>query len=269
MSDSKLITLDEAVRLVTPGMTLCLGGMTLYRRPMAFVRGLLAQPAPPRGLTLLAFTAGMESDLLLGAGCVATIRTCYFGLEIFGFAPMFSALSGQGAFTILEETEASIAAGLRATLNGLPMLPSTAWIGTDLPALRPDVRTLSDPISGTTLTAFPAIRPDVTVLHALVADRGGNVRLNANWGIDREAALAAETVIVTAEMIVDRLTEDVTIAAPVISAVVHAPRGAWPTSCYPLYPIDGLEILRYVDTCVAGDFSGYLKGFLAGERSGG
>jgi acyl CoA:acetate/3-ketoacid CoA transferase alpha subunit len=89
----KLISLAEAVRLVEPGQMLALGGMTLYRRPVAFVHALLKrfkQTGQPGKLTLFAFTAGLESDLLVGAGLIQRVRTCYFGLEIFGLAPMFT-----------------------------------------------------------------------------------------------------------------------------------------------------------------------------------
>ena len=41
---SKLISMDQAVQSVAPGSTLGLGGMTLYRRPVAFARALLADP---------------------------------------------------------------------------------------------------------------------------------------------------------------------------------------------------------------------------------
>ncbi|MBN1965475.1 MAG: CoA transferase subunit A, partial [Anaerolineae bacterium] len=80
------VSLEEAAQLIQPGQTLALGGMTIYRRPLAFVRALLARPDRPRNLTLLNFMAGFESDLLVGAGCVARTRTCYFGLEAFGLA---------------------------------------------------------------------------------------------------------------------------------------------------------------------------------------
>lgn len=262
MPNSKLISLTEAAALVEPGMTLAVGGVTLYRRPVAFVRALLSRPDRPRDLTLLSFTAGYECDLLVGAGLVRAVRTCYFGLEIFGFAPMFTALAAQGdSLTIIEESETSLAAGLRATMNGLPFLPSTAWVGTGLPSLRPDVQTVTDPYNGQTLTAFPAIQPDVCVIHALVADLAGNVRLNANAGIDRELPLASKLTIITTEEIVDHLTENVSIAAPIVSHIVHAPRGAWPTSCYPLYPVGGGELMRYVDACNAGAFGEYLTAF--------
>ncbi len=64
------MTLQEAADFVQDGMTIALGGMTVYRRPVAFVKALLRRDPRPRDLTLLCFTAGYESDLLVGAGCV-------------------------------------------------------------------------------------------------------------------------------------------------------------------------------------------------------
>lgn len=253
---NRLISLDEAAALVRSGDTLALGGNMLYRRPVAFVRALLRRPDPPRDLTLLAITAGYESDLLVGAGLVSRTRTCYFGLEAFGFAPMFTAAVQAGRCTVIEETEASLAFGIRAQMAGVGFMPSPAWRGTDLPALRPDVKMIADPYSGEELVAFPAIRCDVAVIHALAADRLGNTRLNKNVGIDPELAVIARTVIITAETVVDRLDE-ADLPGALVDVVVEAPRGAWPTSCYPRYPIGGDELLRYLDACAAGAFDGY------------
>jgi glutaconate CoA-transferase subunit A len=257
--DDRQISLAKAASLVKTGDTLALGGNMLYRRPVAFVYELLRQREPPRDLTLLCFTAGYESDLLVGAGCVSRTRTCYFGLEVFGFAPMFTQAANQGLLHIVEETEASLAFGIRAQMAGVGFMPSTAWVGTDLLALRPDIKTISDPYSGEELVAFPAISCDVAVIHALVADRQGNTRLNKNLGIDPELAIIAPQVIVTAEEVVDSLTGDVQVPGTMVTAVVHAPRGAWPTSCYPDYPIGGGELLRYIEACANGQFESYLQ----------
>ena len=267
---NKLVPLPEAAALVRPGDTLALGGMTLYRRPVAFVCELLrralahgdAQATRPDNLTLLCFTAGYESDLLVGAGLIRRVRTCYFGLEAFGFAPMFTECANRGALEIVEETEASLAFGLRATLAGVGFMPGLGWLGTDLPRLRPDVRTVIDPYSGEELMAFPAIQCDVAVIHALQADKTGNARIGKNHGVDVELSLVARTVIITAEEVVEELpTADV--VGLTVAAVAHAPRGAWPTSCHPLYPVGGDELLRYVDDCGAGNFAAYAQRFLA------
>lgn len=245
----KRISIQQAAQEVPSGCTLALGGMTIYRRPMAFVRALLRRfraEGHPDGLTLLAFTAGPESDLLVGSRMVARVRTCYFGLEIFGLAPMYTYYASRGELEILEETEASLAAGLRAQMAGIGFMPARAWLGTDLPRLRPDVRTVRDPYNGEELMAFPSIRSDVAVIHALRADPSGNAQIGANRGVDEELVLTAGQVIVTAEEIVPSL-EKADIVAPLVHGVIHAPQGAAPTSCHPFYPLDGEALLAYAE----------------------
>lgn len=255
----KVITIEEAVRLVGSGDTLALGGMTIYRRPVAFVRALIAQSRAPRDLTLLAFTGGFAADLLVGAGLVRRSRTCYFGLESFGLAPMFTAAAHAGLLEIVEESEASISSGLRAHMAGVGFMPSRAWLGTDMPRARPDVRTVQDPYSDEELMAFPAIGCDVAVIHVLRADRHGNAVLGGNPTIDLELTMVARHVVLTAEEVVEALDAPIDLVSHPVSAVVSAPHGAWPTSCYPRYPLDGAEILRYIDACNAGAFADYVR----------
>ncbi len=246
---SKLIGMEEAVCMVSTGMMLAVGGLTLYRRPNAFVRCLLKRHQrlkEPVDLTLLAFTGGYECDLLVGAGMVSRIRSCYFGLEIFGLAPMFTYAANHGEIDVIEETEASLSFGLRAQMAGIGFMPGRGWLGTDLPRLRPDVRTVTDPYNGEELVAFPAIRPDVAVIHALQADPDGNAIIGTHKGVDEELSLTAGKVIITAEEIVPQLNRS-DLVAPFTDAVVHAPLGARPTSCHPLYPIDGEALLAYTD----------------------
>ncbi|MBM4425330.1 MAG: CoA transferase subunit A [Chloroflexi bacterium] len=258
---SKIIPLSETPALVPPNATLGLGGMTLYRRPVAFVRELIRHSNSnpnSNSLTLLAFTASYESDLLVGAGLVKRVRSCYFGLEAFGLAPMFTQAANLGEIEIIEETEASLAFGIRAALANVGFMAGRGWLGTDLPTLRPDVKTVTDPYNGETLIAYPAIHCDVAVIHALKADRAGNAIIGGNMGVDVELAILADTTIITAEEIVDSL-ERADIPGPAVRAVAHAPRGAWPTSCHPLYPLGGGELLNYIDACNSEGFDDYVR----------
>ncbi len=254
----KTTTLSEAVKVVQDKHTLALGGMTIYRRPVQFVRALIQRESPPKNLTLLAFTSSLAGDMLVGAGLVTRSRCCYFGLETFGLAPMFTSAVSAGKLTVIEESEASIASGLRAQMGGVGFMPSRAWQGTDMFAARPDVKTITDPYTNAQLTAFPAIGCDVAVIHALEADSFGNTVLGGNPSIDFELATIARHVIITTERVVDNVTTPIDIPGHVVTAVVPLSRGAWPTSCYPLYPIDGHEILRYIAACNAGNFNDYV-----------
>ncbi len=256
----KTISLTEAAALVKSGDTLALGGMNLYRRPAAFVRELLKTDV--RDLRLLSFTGSYESDLLIGAGRVKTIRTCYCGLEAFGLAPMFTKLAAGGALNVIEESESSLAFGLRATLAGVGFMPGQGWIGTDMLKVRPDVKVIDDPYTGQPVVAFPAVKCDVAVVHAPIADRFGNARLRGNLAVDQELSLVADRTIVTAEEIVDQLDAPIELTGFAVKAVVHAPRGAWPTSCYPNYALDGEELLRYIDACAAEKFDDYVRALI-------
>jgi glutaconate CoA-transferase subunit A len=251
MTIDKRISLHDAIEtLDLDGKTLALGGVTLYRRPMAFSLALLnhyRHKPKPQELTLLSFTAGVESDILIGAGMVTNTRSCYFGLEAFGLAPHFTSAAASGEINIIEETEASLAFGIRATLAGVGFMPSNAWQGTDLFQLRPDVKTILDPYSGEELTAFPAVECDIAVIHALEADPHGNAIIGGNLGVDRELSLAAGHVVVTADRISPNLSKT-DIIGPAVHAVIETPKGAWPTSCHPLYPLDSEAILRYTES---------------------
>jgi glutaconate CoA-transferase subunit A len=243
----KQISIQEAIDLIPSKCCLAIGGMTLYRRPVALVLALLKhhlQTGKPEGLTLLTITAGYESDLLVGAGMISKVRTCYFGLEIFGLAPMFTYFANHGDIEILEETEASIAFGLRAQLARVGFMPGRGWIGTNLPGLRPDVQTIIDPYRGETLMAFPAIQPDVAIIHAIRSDPDGNAQIGKNKGIDEELSMTARKVILTTEELVPEI-QNADLVSPWVHHVVLAPQGAAPTSCYPLYPLDGERILKY------------------------
>ena len=250
-----------AVSHVKDGQTLALGGMTIYRRPVAFAAALARQTTPPRDLTLLAFTGGFAADLLVGSCMVSRSRCCYFGFEIFGLAPNFTSAASDGRLKIIEESEASIANGLRAAMGGVGFMPSRAWQGTDMFLARPDVKTIEDPYTGEKVTAFPAISCDVAVIHVLKADKAGNAILGGNPTIDLELATIADIVILTAEEIVDQIDDNIEIFGQMVTDVVYAPGGAWPTSCYPLYPIDGEEILRYIKACNQGEFATYMASF--------
>lgn len=264
MRTNRYVSMEMAAAAVHDSATLALGGMTLYRRPLAFVKALLRREERPRDLTLLSFTGGIESDLLIGAGCVKAVRSAYFGLEAFGLAPMFTRFAQQQQITLIEETEASIVMGIRAGIAGSGFLPSRAWLGTELPKLRPDVKTIRDPYSGEEMLAFPAIACDVAVIHGLAGDRRGNVLVNNNLGIDLELVYLADKVIATVERVVDevtRTTDGVIIPYPGCDMLVEAPFGAAPTSCYPLYPLDGEAILSYTEACNAGAYEDFLKSF--------
>ena len=258
---NKILSLDDAVNLIKDNTFLALGGFTLYRRPTKFILQFLKKNTA-KNLNVLTFTAGIETDLLVGFERVNTIRTCYAGLEIFGFAPMFKKFAEQKKIRIIEETEASICFGLRASLADVDFMPGKGWFNTDMLKLRPEVQVVKSPYSEKHYVAYPRIDPEICVLHAQNVDKDGNAQLIGNLAIDRELALASKTTIVTAENIVetDKLIPDkVSIPGCAVKYIVHVPNGAKPTSCYPFYNVNGEWLLRYIESCYYDKMKEYIS----------
>jgi len=267
----KLTALDDAARLVRDGDIVGIGGMTLYRKPMGFVRALAR--AGTKDLTLLAFTCAFEAEILAAAGALSTLRTCYFGLEFLGLAPQLRRAAETSAIRIVEETEYTIALGLQAALMCVPYLPSRdCEVGTDYFRIRPDLRRAPCPVTGEMLTWFPAVAPRVAIIHAPLADEHGNTWLGGQHCVDSQLAMAADVTIVTAERIATRAEiRDAQGGAGLVSfmvdAVVELPGGAHPTSCYPDYPLDVVHIARYLKGARRRETPAYLDRYVNGPAS--
>ncbi|HEX4986812.1 MAG TPA: CoA-transferase [Burkholderiales bacterium] len=197
-------------------------------------------------------TSGLQADILVGAGAVATLETSAMTFGEFGAAPCFTAALKEGRLNMKDATCPAIYAALQAAEKGLPFIPLRGLLGTDLLRSRPDWKVIDNPFApGDAIVALPAIRPDVALFHARCADRTGNVFI----GREREVLLmahAAKTTLVTVEEIVDGdLLDDPDRAGAVlpaiyVDAVAAAPRGAWPLAFADRYPIDDAAMRRYL-----------------------
>ncbi len=128
-------------------------------------------------------------------------------------------------------------------------MPIRGLEGSDIPESS-GFRRVKDPYSSEELYAIPAIRPDVAVIHVHEADQMGNARIYGSPGYDLAMVEAAKTVILTAERILPTeafatLPELTRVPFFIVHAVVHAPRGAWPTGCAPDYDVDEAGIDHY------------------------
>lgn len=256
------ISLAELPSLIRDGDSVAIGGMTLYRRPVALVRELLR--AGRSGLEWITLTGGFETDLALGAGAIAKLRSCYVGFESFGLAPMFTLGAREGSFELVEETEVTLALGLRAALSKVDFLPHRAVLGTDVERARPDLKRVKSPYSDEEYLAVPALRPRVALLHALEADPEGNLWLGGNLGIDLELALLAEVVVVSVEARVEKLSQPLAeVAGGSVTHLIECPQGARPGSCWPHYPLAVTDLIEYLAAAGLGSFEAYLEEFLA------
>jgi glutaconate CoA-transferase subunit A len=276
---SKLISLQEAVALVEDDEMIAMGGNTLSRTPSSFARELVRQGR--RGLRLIKTAGAYDIDLLCAAGAVAEIQSGYIGYEnVFGMAPSYRHGVESGAVRVVEHACYSVIAGLRASSYGLPSQPINGFDGSDTPALS-DFRYIDDPYTGKKVLMIPRIRPDWGVVHVQHADAEGNARIDGGPFEDVLISRASEGLIITAERIVEtdffrKKPERTNFPAFMTRAVVHAPGGAAPASCYPTYDIDvdavaaflqaakSPETLRgHLDEWRERDYSGAIKA--AGE----
>lgn len=261
----KIVSLEEALDLVADGNTVGLGGMTLYRRPMAAVRDLIRRKM--KDLTIVSFAAAVETDMLIGAGSVGTVRCCYLGMEFLGLAPNFRRAVESGRLEVVEETELTLGGALLAAMQMSTFHAVRELLGTDILKVRSDLKVISCPITGAPVVAIPALRPDVAIIHVQKADQDGNAQIVGQLCIDKQLAAVAQKVILTAERIVD--TEEIVnhpakaqIVNFDVDAVVRVPFGAHPTSCYPYYTLDIPHLQEYMDFAEAGQFDRYLEKYV-------
>jgi glutaconate CoA-transferase subunit A len=230
-----------------------------------------------RGLHLVCVpTSGLQADLLIGAGCVATIETSAVTLGEFGLAPRFTAAVKAGTIEPKDATCPAIHAGLQAAQKGIPFMPLRGVLGSDLVSHRDDWKVIDNPFAeaaGDPILLLPAIRPDVALFHAPRADRHGNVWIGPQRELMTMAHAAKET-LVTVEAIVegDLLASDETAAGTIpslyVSAVAEAEFGARPLAFWDAYPAEAAQISEYVRLARSEDgFARYVARYLGGAEA--
>lgn len=198
-------------------------------------------------------TGGMQTDMLIGAGCVETVETSGVSLGEFGQAPNFGAAVKSGAVTVMDATCPAIYAALQAGEKGIPFIPFRGLIGSDLLRFRPDWKVIDNPFGqNDPIVLLPALRPDVALFHAPKADRQGNVWVGrcAEARIMAHAALA--TLVTVEELVDDNLMEDPALAPATLSslyvdAFAVAPRGAAPLALPGIYDGDADRLAHYAE----------------------
>jgi glutaconate CoA-transferase subunit A len=245
----KRISLSEAAARVPDGATVAVGGNLLHRGPFALVRELARQGK--RELEIVKTAGAYDVDLLAAAGCLRAASCGFVGFENeFGMAPSYRRAVEGGAVEAKEHACYTVIQGLRAAAYGLPFMPAAGFTGSQLPEAR-GFKRVADPYTGEEVVAVPRLRPDVALIHVPEADVAGNGRVYGTQFEDALMARAAATVILTAERIVDtaelaRRPELTLIPGVFVHAVVHAPGGAWPGSCHPLYDYDAEAVVSYL-----------------------
>jgi glutaconate CoA-transferase subunit A len=122
-----------------------------------------------------------------------------------------------------------------AGASNLPFLPIRSYYESDLPKANPRIVPIESPYGDGTVYAVPPLKPDVSIVHAQRADADGNAQIWGVLGCQKEAAFAADRVIVVVEELVDgavvrRDPNRTIIPGLIVDAVVVEPK-----ACHPSY----------------------------------
>ncbi|HET9617683.1 MAG TPA: CoA-transferase [Pseudolabrys sp.] len=238
---AQITTLSVAVKAaVHDGDIVALEGFT-HLIPHAAGHEIIRQGR--KHLTLIRMTPDLIYDQMIGMGCVDKLIFSWGGNPGVGSLHRFREAIEQGwpnKIAIEEHSHAAMANAYEAGAAGLPLAVFRGYIGTDLPKVNPNIKSIVCPFTGERLAAIPSHRPDVAVIHAQRADRKGNVMIEGVLGVQKEAVLASKRQVVTVEEIVDELPERslnaVVLPHWTVSHVVEVPGGAFPSYAQGYYP---------------------------------
>ena len=247
----QLGTLQEVIhQYVDRGQSVALEGFT-HLIPFAAGHEILRQKK--RDLHLIRMTPDLIYDQLIGAGCARELTFSWGGNPGVGsLHRLRDAVENDWPqpIKINEHSHAGMAAAYTAGAARLPFGMLRGYVGTDLSQVNGQIREVRCPYTDVAVATVPAINPDVTVLHAQAADRQGNVLIRGIVGAQKEAALAARTLIVTVEEVVESLSAAMNaIVLPywVITAIAVVPMGAYPSYAHGYYARDNAFYRRWDD----------------------
>jgi glutaconate CoA-transferase subunit A len=257
-------------RFVPDGASVALEGFT-HLIPFAAGHEIIRQRR--RDLHLIRMTPDLIYDQMIGMGCARKLTFSWGGNPGVGSLYRLRDAVENGwphPLQLDEHSHAGMAAAFCAGAARLPFGTLRGYLDTDLAAHNPNIRRVECPFTGELLAAVPALNPDVAILHAQRADREGNVAILGILGASREAAMAAKTLIVTVEEIVDELPPAMNgIVLPhwVVSAVVHSRGGAYPSYAQGCYARDNAFYQRW-DTIAREreSFLAWMDRHVAGTR---
>jgi glutaconate CoA-transferase, subunit A len=240
---AEFLTLREAVaRYVKAGDRVALEGFT-HLIPFAAGHEIIRQAVT--NLTLIRMTPDLIYDQMIGCGCAAKLVFSWGGNPGVGsLHRLRDAVEREWPrpLAIEEHSHAAMAHAYAAGAAGMPCAILRGYVGSDLPGVNPNIRTVTCPFTGEPLAAVPALRMNTTIIHAQKADRDGNVLISGIVGVQKEAVLAAEHAVVTVEEVVDDLgttgTNAVVLPFWCVDAIAVAPGGARPSYAHGYYQRD-------------------------------
>jgi glutaconate CoA-transferase subunit A len=270
----KVMTADEVASELRDGMTIGIGGWGSRRKPMALVRAILRSGVAD--LTVVSY-GGPDVGLLVAAGRVRRVVTGFVTLDTIPLEPHFRLGRQNGAVELTELDEGMVHWGLLAAAHRLPFLPIRAGLGSDVPRVNPDLRTVRSPYpDGEELIAMPPLRLDAALIHLNRADARGNGQyLGPDPYFDdlfcqaaARSYLSCEQIVPTGELLASAPVQSLLINRSMVDGVVEVPGGAHFTSCVPDYPRDEAFQAEYAKSAGSQEAWEHFAGeYLSGDEA--
>jgi glutaconate CoA-transferase subunit A len=233
----------DAIReIVRDGDTVAIEGFTHL---ICFAAGHEIIRQRKRDLTLARMTPDVIYDQMIAAGVARKLVFSWLGNPgVGGLNAIRRRIEVDPPELELEEySHFGMVARYTAGAAKLPFFPLRSYFETDLPKANPLIRPIESPYGDGVVYAVPPLRPDVTIVHAQRASAGGDTQVWGLLGCQKEAAFAADRVIVVVEELVP---EEVVRADPnrtiipglIVNAVVVEPWGAHPSYVQGAYDRD-------------------------------
>jgi glutaconate CoA-transferase subunit A len=243
MTASKVASMHDAVAaLVRDGDTVAIEGFTHL---ISFAAGHEIIRQGRRDLTLVRMTPDLIYDQMIAAGVARKLVFSWLGNPgVGGLNAIRRRIEADPAQLEIEEySHFGMVARYTAGAAKLPFFPLRSYFETDLPKANPLIREIESPYGDGVVYAVPPLRPDVTIVHAQRASAGGDTQVWGLLGCQKEAAFAAERVIVVVEEVVDEAViradpNRTIIPGLIVDAVVVEPWGAHPSYVQGAYDRD-------------------------------
>jgi glutaconate CoA-transferase subunit A len=244
MPTNKVATMRDAIAdLVRDGDTVAIEGFTHL---ISFAAGHEIIRQRKRDLTLARLTPDLVYDQMIAGGVARKLIFSWLGNPgVGGLGAIRRRIeTGQPAPLEIEEySHFGMVGRYTAGAANLPFYPLRSYFETDLPVVNPLIREIASPYGDGVVYAVPPLKPDVTVVHAQRSDAHGNAQVWGLLGCQKEAAFAADRVIVVVEELVDEAViradpNRTIIPGLIVDAVVVEPFGAHPSYVQGAYDRD-------------------------------
>ncbi len=250
---SKVASMRDAIAgLVRDGDTVAIEGFTHL---IGFAAGHEIIRQGRRDLTLARLTPDLVYDQMVAAGVASRLIFSWLGNpgvgSLHAIRRRVEADAPADQRLALEEySHFGMVGRYTAGAAGLPFFPLRSYVDSDLPRANPMIRPIASPYGDETVYAVPPLTPDVTIVHAQRASAAGDTQVWGLVGCQKEAAFAADRVIV----VVEELVDDTVIRADpnrtlipglIVDAVVVEPWGAHPSYAQGHYDRDNAFYLEW------------------------